>query len=489
MLAYTEPSTSPSKMRVRQVLSACCGSERTALKKLLPPKLVSTPPDAPTHPYPSALLSILPAGQTYAYLGIIAEELLCLPPAAICLDTLAPAIRMWCPGTSEAAIAKVAASKTTEPFLEHCRKTAEKLRAVASGDLVRQAVVSHSSVEGHPDARTATQIFEMKLTGQLSTNWPDFLLQTFAYAALDSAVTDIYIVLPLQETVWAYDVRGWANRTAYCDLLCATADAILTRTLFGATLGAALIAKHAIGHHAGKQKSLPGTILSLRDYSKPYQIFLGGPQTTKMTIADAELAAAAKVVADTRARIYVHSQYIINLCHAAEASDDWNTNLLIKNLQYANAAGFRGVVVHVGKSTTRPLAEALDTMRSSITKALAAATPECPLLLETPAGQGTETLTQAADFVEFVQSFADERLRVCLDTCHVFAAGTEPLFYLKKLQKTPGLLKLVHYNDSEEACGSCKDRHAPVGCGKIGLEKMTAVAEFCSAAGIPMVIE
>jgi deoxyribonuclease-4 len=474
-------------MRVRQILSSCGTPTKAALKKLLPKALVM--PDAATAPYPNALLTALPTGQTYAYLGIVAEELLTLAPDAITLASLDAAILKWCPATPAATLAKIHASKTTEPFLAHLRATATKVRAAANTALLKDQVVAFGSVEGHPDARTATQIFEMKLTGQLKLNWSDFLLQTFAYAALDPAVTDVYIVLPLQETVWHHDVRTWAGRTTYRETLNAAVEAIYTRALMAQTLGAALRETYSIGFHAGKQKSLPGTILSLGDYSKPYQIFLGGPQTTKMTIADAELAAAAKAVSDTGARVYVHSQYIINLCHKAPAADNWNISLLQKNLQYAGAAGLRGVVVHVGKSTSQPLAEALETMRAAVAAVLPSATPECPLLLETPAGQGTETLTDANDFVDFVNSFADPRLRVCLDTCHVFACGHEPINYLKKLQKTPGLLKLVHYNDSLEPCGSCKDRHAPVGSGHIGIEKMTGVAEFCHAAGVPMVIE
>jgi deoxyribonuclease-4 len=51
------------------------------------------------------------------------------------------------------------------------------------------------------------------------------------------------------------------------------------------------------------------------------------------------------------------------------------------------------------------------------------------------------------------------------------------------------LLKLVHYNDSLEACGSCLDRHAFMGSGHIGLEGMIAIAELCSSAGVPMLTE
>jgi deoxyribonuclease-4 len=129
-------------------------------------------------------------------------------------------------------------------------------------------------------------------------------------------------------------------------------------------------------------------------------------------------------------------------------------------------------------------------MRTAIAELLPAATAECPLLLETPAGQGTELLTVAADFLDFVGSFADNRLRACVDTCHVFACGHNPLEYITALtERDPTLLKLVHYNDSAAPCGSCVDRHAHVGQGHIGLGPMQAIAELCTARGLPMVVE
>jgi deoxyribonuclease-4 len=140
----------------------------------------------------------------------------------------------------------------------------------------------------------------------------------------------------------------------------------------------------------------------------------------------------------------------------------------------------------------------MQTMRANIAKALEHASPSCPLLLETPAGQGTELLTGREEFLDFIESFKDERIRACIDTCHVFACknptdpdgnGHDPLEYIKEGVKRSNLVKLVHFNDSLEACGSCKDRHAFVGTGHIGFETMQAIAEFCMDKTIPMVIE
>jgi deoxyribonuclease-4 len=118
------------------------------------------------------------------------------------------------------------------------------------------------------------------------------------------------------------------------------------------------------------------------------------------------------------------------------------------------------------------------------------ATPECPLLLETPAGQGSEVLRTWEEFAAFVAAIGDPRLRICIDTCHVFACGHNPLTYLQRFLAThAGLTHLIHFNDSATPCGSCLDRHAFVGQGHIGIATMTEIAKAAAASTLPMVIE
>jgi deoxyribonuclease-4 len=335
--------------------------------------------------------------------------------------------------------------------------------------------------------RTSTKMIEIKLTGQLTKHWLEFVFQAFAYGALAPEATEVYLVLPLQQTVWRADLQGWTTRNAYRDTLCSVAERAISFATGGAILAQLLREQHLIGHHAPKLRSLVDTVRSLPDPRKPYQIFLGAPHTSKMALQDAELAAAAAVVQERAIKLYVHSQYLINL--SAVAEDAWNVELLRKNLQAAVAIGARGVVVHVGKALKGLPTTAVETMRTAITSLLSSATTECPLLLETPAGQGTEVLTEAAAFMDFVEGFADPRLRACVDTCHVFACGHNPLEYIRTFTERPNLLKLIHYNDSAAPCGSCVDRHAYMGTGQIGMDAMRGIADLCTAHKLPMVIE
>jgi len=482
-MSATEP------LRVRQILSAMDLQARTNLKKLLPKGLVM-PDEKSTGRYPNALLSILNPEEPYALLGCIAEAMLSYPVPQITLETLEAVTRQWQPDLTAAATHKLKTSVTTEPFLAHLRTTRAKMDAVVRGPLQGETAVQYQIVQGHPDARTPTQLFEIKLTGMLKKNWPAFLFQTFAYAALEPAATDIYIVLPLQDTVWHHNVQTWSHRTQYRDALVSAATKLQQNSLLDTLIGALIRQTFHIGSHISKLKVLKQTFEIIEDPDAPYQVFLGAPNNTKMAIPDSELAAASTIIASRNLKMYVHSQYLINMCAPPQGETIWGADLLSRNLAYANTLGCKGVVVHVGKSTTKPLPEALEYMRKTIQRVLRYASPSCPLLLETPAGQGTEVLTDCQAFIDFVHEFADPRLRICVDTCHVFACGHSPLEYINQVVATDkDLLKLVHYNDSAAPCGSCVDRHALMGSGHIGMDGMKAIAERCGALNVPMVIE
>ena len=156
----------------------------------------------------------------------------------------------------------------------------------------------------------------------------------------------------------------------------------------------------------------------------------------------------------------------------------------------AAAIGCRGVVVHVGKAVGLP--DALANMRANVVAAAAGATSECPLLIETPAGQGTETLTDRDEFLAFVASAQGGAqggapvVAICVDTCHVFACGHDPADFVARARAT-GLLRLVHFNDSAGAFGSRVDRHAEIGAGLIGADRMRELAVL--STGIDMVVE
>lgn len=246
--------------------------------------------------------------------------------------------------------------------------------------------------------------------------------------------------------------------------------------------------KYNIGTHVNLQLDISSTIARLPAHL-PYQILFGSNKAIHKGINQKELADTLECIGKQDLQIYVHSAFTINLCNSAEEKDGYYLECLSNNLKYAQLMSMKGVVVHVGKAKTLSFKKALGNMKSNIKRCLESATRDCPLLLETPAAQGTEILTTMETFIQFIQEIDDPRLGICLDTCHVFAAGIMPSEYISKLISENLKPKLIHFNDSQTDYGSKKDRHADIGKGKIDIEELHKCAQLAQKYNIPMIQE
>ncbi len=482
------------QIRVRKIINYLNTETHGSLKKLLPAGVLKdqTIKDIPNVRYPTGILSCLPKEESYSTLGRIAEDMLHYAAKDINLANLLTVTAHHYPGLTEADKTKITKSVTTAHFIERLVATRQQLEADFVGTPVFEPTVGRQHVQGHPDIKTPTQVYEIKLTGQVQENWTEFCFQAFAYAALDPAVTDVNIVLPLQNLVWSYNVAdGWPKREEYFALMERLAVELQTVAADNGVIADRIITEHHIGRHISKASGpFLKSIQHIKDGSVPYQLFLSSNMSSRVTIKEEEIEPVAAHVRATGARIFIHAPYIINLCAPEGEDDDYHTNCLIQITRIAARMGLSGVVVHVGKTTTRDPVVAMANMKANLLRAAAVATPTCPILLETPAGQGTETLAAFKDFFEFVASLADPRVRTCVDTCHIFACGHNPVSYLNcAVANWPGLVGLVHFNDSLVDRGSRVDRHAYMGMGKIGIKDMETLAQICTDAGIPAVIE
>ena len=492
-----------SNYRVRYILESMDSQKRAELKKLLPSN--TRLPEFAAAKIPSGILSALPKEECYSILGKVAEEMLRLPSSDIDLEGLLSLLLLHCPTVDEE---KVRRSTTTIPFVECLVETRKKMESVIKpneGEMKYEEEIVGDCVEGHPDMWNKTQIFEVKCSGELnnplkkSSLWTSFLFQLFAYGSLRKEATDLYLVLPLQKEVLHYDIRKWEQRQAFGTFLSDWSKKEQTVGVENGIMASLLIHQCCIGCHTNKQKTLYETVLGIQDKTKPYQIFIGNPQQYTVNVKLEDCKKTKEILDQTRQQFFVHSPYLINLSSPVTTEPGKKgLDCLCNSLDAAKAAGFKGVVVHVGKSTTQTVPQAMQTMRTNISKAIEHASASCPLLLETPAGQGTELLTDREEFFDFIESFKDDRLRACIDTCHVFACcnpvdpakkGHNPLTYIEEGLKRPNLVKLIHFNDSQFPCGACKDRHAFIGAGHIGLEQMTKIAYLCKTNNLPMVIE
>lgn len=257
-----------------------------------------------------------------------------------------------------------------------------------------------------------------------------------------------------------------------------------------------------VGSHVGKDKNIS---TSLEGHiqchgPRPAQMYLSSNRNGRVTeLSVGDKRATRQLIENFRLPFFAHASLVVNLSRPSTknnpADTEWGLNLIRRDLRSMEEMGGRGVVVHVGKSVDMKREDALNNMINFTRQLIPFATPNCPLLIETPAGQGTELCVKFDELSGFYQSFSEEeltRLKICVDTCHIFAAGYDPLEYLEGWTTYhPDTLSLIHLNDSKCELGSRKDRHSLIGheAGKIGIQRMTEVIRWADARKIPMVIE
>lgn len=198
---------------------------------------------------------------------------------------------------------------------------------------------------------------------------------------------------------------------------------------------------------------------------------------------------------------YVHAPYLINFGSHTEATVERSVESLRHSLRRARQIGALGVVVHTGSATGgRPREAAYAQVREHMLPLLDELVHDDDpfLLLESTAGQGSSLCSRAEEFGPYFDALDHHpKLGICLDTCHIFAAGhdlAEPggtKLTLDLLVDTvgEGRLKLVHANDSKEGVGAHKDRHANVGQGHIGSEAFAELFTHPAMDGVPLIIE
>lgn len=194
-----------------------------------------------------------------------------------------------------------------------------------------------------------------------------------------------------------------------------------------------------------------------------------------------------------------HDSYLINMASPDEELWKKSIDAFVIELQRAEMLGIPYVVAHPGAFTTssedvglKRIAKALDEVHRQ--------TKGCPAqcLLETTAGQGSNLGWKFEHLAEIMAQVREpDRLGVCFDTCHVFAAGyamdTEKNYKatMRSLNQTVGVqqVKAFHLNDSLKPFGSRKDRHAAIGKGEMGIEPFRFLLNDRRFKKVPMYLE
>lgn len=200
--------------------------------------------------------------------------------------------------------------------------------------------------------------------------------------------------------------------------------------------------------------------------------------------------------------VYFHASYLINLADG-EKTGHMSKLSLIAELKVASVLGVKGSIIHLGSFKKNKTNEKYNILIKNIKEVLAQ-TPENTFFIIENAGNNKigQSLDEIAQIITDVETprrdvSTQRRLRVCLDTCHLFSAGFDLregdklTAFLDEFDKKIGLEKLEvwHLNDSRDPFASGRDRHENIGEGTIGLDEFRLILNHPKLKHLPFIIE
>lgn len=194
-------------------------------------------------------------------------------------------------------------------------------------------------------------------------------------------------------------------------------------------------------------------------------------------------------------RLVAHAPYTMNLCAAKEDIRNFSKGMIADDLERMEFTPGNYYNFHPGSHVGQGVEAGMELIASALNEALR---PEqtTTVLLETMAGKGSEvgrTFEELRGILDRV--VLQDKMGVCLDTCHVWDGGYDIVNRLDEVldefDRVIGLDRLyaVHFNDSMNECGAHKDRHAKIGEGCIGLDAMKRIATHPALIGRPFILE
>ena len=231
------------------------------------------------------------------------------------------------------------------------------------------------------------------------------------------------------------------------------------------------------------------------------QVFASNPRGWAMPESNSEADLAfKKKCEELDIESYVHAPFLINLGSPTPSTYENSLASTAYSLKRGREIGAKGVVIHTGSAVDEAhVANAWKQIGKGVKPILKKLSEEDPwLLLEPTAGQGQSLVKKLDDITKYLDALDwHPKVGVCLDTCHVFAAGhdiskkggmTETLDLLVKLVGIERV-QLIHVNDSMDVCGALKDRHENLGEGKIGLKPFEELVAHPAVKNAPLILE
>lgn len=257
--------------------------------------------------------------------------------------------------------------------------------------------------------------------------------------------------------------------------------------------------RNPIGSHVKVGKGLvDGALRTAAEIgAEAIQVFAGNPRGWAHSTGDPRQDAGFR---RSGLRTFVHAPYLVNLGSPTPLTYERSVASVAHNLVRATQIGAEGVVVHTGSCVDEGgFDSALRQVREGLLPVLDLLDDDAPwLLLEPTAGQGQSLCAGVDDLGAYLAALDDHpRAGICLDTCHIFAAGApldEPGGTTATVDRLvelggPGRLRLVHANDSRDPRGSLRDRHERIGEGHIGDDAFVELMRHPATEGVPLIGE
>lgn len=256
-----------------------------------------------------------------------------------------------------------------------------------------------------------------------------------------------------------------------------------------------IIGSH-VSYKSGKQ--LLGSVVEALSYgANTFMFYTGAPQNTNRSTIDDNLTKEAYQLMEENGinpkNVIVHAPYIINLANDG-ASYDFAIKFLKEEIKRVDKLGMKYLVLHPGSHVGLGIEKGLDNIINGLNFVLSEDN-DVIICLETMAGKGSELGTSFEQIKKIIDGVKlNDKLMVCLDTCHINDAGYDLNNFdavLDEFDRIIGLnnLACIHINDSKNERGAHKDRHENIGVGTIGFDNLINVIYNKRLDGIPKILE
>lgn len=252
----------------------------------------------------------------------------------------------------------------------------------------------------------------------------------------------------------------------------------------------------AIGAHLSTAKGFDKAALDAEGIgADAMQVFTRNPRGGKARALGEKELANVQAFCGNGMKIVCHAPYTINLASSKEDVRDFGVRTLAEDLKRMDRLGAECLVVHSGAHTGAGKKQGLERLVDSLEKLVTEVPKGRRILLETMSGSGTELGSTLEELAEVFQRLGQpETLGLCLDTCHLFAAGYDVRDWRQFKEQfctyfSWQVVGCIHMNDSKTPFFSHKDRHERLGQGTLGWETFTAIVQEERARALPLIME